>query len=85
MNNELQLLSDYVRKETSHSGEIDADEDLLASGILDSFNIVSLALFAQEQFGVEFEAEELVRENLAKLSNLVALIRRKRAEGASRS
>ena len=84
MDNELQLLSDYVRKETGYLGQIDADEDLLASEILDSFNIVSLAVFAQEQFGVEFEAEELTRENLARLSQLVALIRRKLAESAPR-
>lgn len=85
MDNELQLLSDYIRRETGHSGQIDADEDLLASEILDSFNIVSLAVFAQEQFGVEFEAEELTRENLARLSRLAALIRQKRAENSSRS
>lgn len=78
MNSELELLRNYVRQETGYSGEIDADADLLASEILDSFNIVSVAVFAQEQFGIEFEPEELVRENLARLSNLVALINKKR-------
>ena len=76
---------DYVRKETGCSRTIVADEDLLASEILDSFNIVSLAVFAQETFGVEFEADELVRDNLARLSNLVALVRRKRAEAAAKT
>jgi len=82
VNNELELLIDYVRRETGYSRAIEGDEDLLASEILDSFNIVSLAVFAQEKFGIEFEPDELVRDNLARLSNLVALIRRKRAEAA---
>ena len=80
MNNKLELLIDYVRKETGYSGTIDPDEDLLAKEILDSFNIVSLAVFTQEQFGVEFEADELVRENLAHLSKLVELVQKKLAE-----
>lgn len=79
MNNEAEILSNYIRKETGYAGEINPDEDLLKVGILDSFSIVSLAMFAQEQFGVEFEGEELVRENLAKLSTLVALIRQKKS------
>lgn len=80
MNSELQLLSDYIRRETGYAGVIDADQDLLAAEILDSFNIVSLAVFAQEQFGVEFAPEELTRENLARLSHLTALIHRKLQE-----
>lgn len=76
MSHEIALLTEYIRNETGYSGEIDADADLLASGILDSFNIVSLAVFAQERFGVELEAEDLVRANLARLSSLVSLINR---------
>lgn len=79
MNDETELLINYIRTETGYDGAIDPDEDLLKVGILDSFSIVSLAMFAQEQFGVEFEGEELVRENLAKLSSLVVLIRQKQA------
>lgn len=78
MNTTIQLLVDFVRKESGYSGQIAADEDLLSSEILDSFSIVSLAVFAQEQFCVEFEAEELTRDNLARLSNLAALINKKR-------
>ncbi len=79
MNDETELLANYIRTETGYEGAIDPDDDLLKVGILDSFSIVSLAMFAQEQFGVEFEGEELIRENLAKLSTLVALIRLKQA------
>jgi acyl carrier protein len=78
--NTIEVLIDYVRKETGYEGALTADEDLLEAGVLDSFNIVSLALFAQERFAVELEGDDLVRDNLAKLSSLAALIERRRAE-----
>lgn len=79
MSTDIEALADFIRTETGHTGPIDPDEDLLAVGILDSFNIISLAMFAQERFGVEFEAEDLVRDNLARLSSLAALIQQRAA------
>ena len=43
MNNEIQVLTEYIRNETGFTGSLGADDDLLESGVLDSFNIVSLA------------------------------------------
>ncbi len=74
MDNTIEILLQYIRNETGYAGPITADEDLLKTGILDSFSIVALAMFAQERFGVEFEGEDLVRDNLASLSSLAALI-----------
>ena len=79
MSNEIQILTEYIRNETGFIGPLGADDDLLESGVLDSFNIVSLAMFAQERFEVEFDGEDLVRDNLARLSSLVALIRLRRS------
>jgi acyl carrier protein len=76
------VLIDYIRQETGFEGPLTADDDLLAAGVLDSFNIVSLALFAQERFEVELEGEDLVRDNLARLSALAALIVQRRVEQA---
>ncbi len=78
MNNEIAILTQFIRDETGYAGELNPEDDLLESGVLDSFNIVSLAMFAQEQFGIEFESDDLVRENLACLSSLVALIRERK-------
>ena len=77
MSTEIDALAEYIRSETGHAGPLHPDDDLLEAGILDSFNIVTLAMFAQERFGVEFEGEDLVRDNLASLSSLVALIRKR--------
>ena len=82
MSDTIDILIEFIRKETGFDGPLAPDDDLLTAGVLDSFNIVSLALFAQERFEVELEGEDLVRDNLARLSSLVALIERRRAEQA---
>jgi acyl carrier protein len=87
MESELDVLRGYIRDEMAYPGEVDPNRDLLDAQILDSFSIVQLAMFVQERFGVEFDAEDLVRANLATLSSVIALIRRKRgvaADGAGR-
>lgn len=80
LSNEIEVLTEYIRTEIGFTGALGEDDDLLEAGVLDSFNIVTLAMFVQERFGVEFEAEDLVRANLAKLSALVALIRSRKAQ-----
>ncbi len=82
MRDELEILADYVRKESGFKGVLDPQTDLLAANILDSFSIVQLVVFVQEHFGVEFEAEDLTRENLATLANIVALIVKRKAPAA---
>ena len=78
----LEVLSDYVRSESGYKGRLDPNADLLEAGILDSFSIVQLAVFIQSRFGVELEAEDLTRANLATLSRVVALIDERKASGA---
>jgi acyl carrier protein len=78
MDDEFAILIEYIRNESGYTGEVRPDDDLLQARILDSFSIVSLALFAQERFAVEFEEQDLVRDNLARLSSLVRLIRQRR-------
>ncbi len=80
MSDIIEVLIEYIRNETGYTGPMSAEDDLLELGVLDSFNIVSLALFAQERFEVELEGEDLVRDNLARLSALAALIEKRRAE-----
>jgi acyl carrier protein len=82
MNEIIDVLVEYIRNETGFTGTLEADDDLLSAGVLDSFNIVSLAMFAQERFCVELEGEDLVRDNLAKLGALATLIELRRSEQA---
>jgi acyl carrier protein len=75
---EMELLKAFIRSETGYDGEIEVDADLLDAHILDSFNIVTLAMFIQEKFDIELDADDLVRDNLSKITSIVDLIRRKR-------
>ena len=77
MATELQILREYIKNEMGYTGELDEDVDLLDQKILDSFNIIELAVFIRDRFHIELEAEDLVRANLAKLSSIIALIHRK--------
>jgi len=82
MSDIIAVLVEYIRSETGFTGPLEVDDDLLSAGVLDSFNIVSLAMFAQERFGVELEGEDLVRDNLATLRALALLIELRRAAQA---
>ena len=79
MRDEIEVLSDYVRSESGYKGNLNPEADLLEAKILDSFSVVQLVMFIQERFKVKFEAEDLTRANLATLSNIVALIDRRKA------
>jgi acyl carrier protein len=76
---ELEILCNYIKTETGYEGQLDVDVDLLETKILDSFSVVQLAVFIEEHFSIELEAEDLVRANLAKLSSIIALIEKRRA------
>ena len=71
---DLEILRDYIRNETGYEGNLDPDLDLLEKQVLDSFSIVQWAMFIQERFRIELEAEDLVRDNLSSLSKVIALI-----------
>ena len=74
MTSELDILTDWIRRETGHKDPIGPDDDLLEARILDSFSIVTIAVFIQERFGIELQPEDLVRSKLGRLSSMVALI-----------
>ena len=53
---------------------ITADESLISSGLIDSFNLMDLALFIEDTFGVRVEDTELNAETFDTLEQLAALI-----------
>jgi len=56
--------------------DFEETEDLVAEGILDSFDIVTIVAEVGAEFGVDIPAEELTPENFASLSSLCTLVRR---------
>ena len=53
---------------------ISSDEALLSSGLIDSFSLMDLALFVEDNFGVRIEDTELNAETFDNLTQLAALI-----------
>jgi acyl carrier protein len=55
------------------------DTELKESGILDSLSTLKLVTFLEEQFRVEFEADDLEAGNLSSIENIERLVKSKLA------
>ena len=54
--------------------KITNDEALISSGLIDSFSLMDLALFVEDNFGVRIEDTELNAETFDNLGQLTTLI-----------
>ena len=54
-------------------------EKLISSGLIDSFNLVDLALFVEDTFGVRIEDTELNANTFDTLEQLTDLIHQRRS------
>lgn len=72
----VQKLSKYIAEEIlkQPSRIIPPDEPLLSSGLIDSFHLVDLALFVEDNFGVRIDDSELNSSTFDTVNQLVALI-----------
>jgi len=78
MSNEMiakltEFIADAILKQPGR--EIAPDEALISSGMIDSFSLMDLALFVEDNFGVRIEDTELnadTFDNLEELTNLIA-------------
>lgn len=61
------------------SRRIDPQEKLISSGLIDSFHLVDLALFVEDNFGVRIDDAELNANVFDTLGELVALINERKA------
>ena len=50
------------------------DEALITGGLIDSFSLVELALFIEENFGVHLEDFELTADNMDSLNAIVSFV-----------
>jgi acyl carrier protein len=53
---------------------ITADEHLISSGLIDSFSLMDVALFVEDNFGVRIEDTELNADTFDNLTQLATLI-----------
>ncbi len=69
-------LAEYITAEILRqpTRSIMPDEPLLTSGLIDSFHLVDLALFIEDNFGVHIDDSELNASTFDSLDQLAALI-----------
>jgi acyl carrier protein len=69
-------LAEYLARDIlkQPSRTIQSDEALLSSGLIDSFHLVDLALFVEDNFGVRIDDFELNASTFDNLGDLIALI-----------
>lgn len=58
---------------------LSADEPLITSGLIDSFSLMDVALFIEDNFGVRIEDTELNADTFDNLTQLASLIETRRA------
>ncbi|KXO14758.1 phosphopantetheine-binding protein [Peptoniphilus sp. GNH] len=65
-----------IIKEVSPMGDenIEADTELIESGIIDSFDTVSLIMELNDEFEIEIGVEEILPENFETPEKILALV-----------
>jgi acyl carrier protein len=75
----IEFLTTEVLEDTA---ELSADQPLL-QGLLDSFGLLALLNFIEEQYGVMVEHDQVVTSNFNSVNALAAFIDSKRTEAAA--
>ena len=76
MNDIIDLLTEKIKKNLLNDPkmELDPSDPLISSGLLDSFNLVDLALIVEDNFGVRIEDFELNADTFDTIEDLARLI-----------
>jgi acyl carrier protein len=71
------VLSEYIRNEIMKRPNyvLGLDDPLISSGLIDSFHLVDMAVFIEEQFGARIDDTELNADVFDSLNQLGDLIR----------
>ena len=72
----IDLLAEKIAKNLLKDPKLELapNEPLISSGLLDSFNLVDLALLVEDEFGVRIEDFELTSDTFDTLEELAQLI-----------
>jgi acyl carrier protein len=72
----FEKLNTYITTEVlkQPNRPVDPDEPLLSSGLVDSFHLVDLSIFIENNFGVRIDDTELNASTFDNINQLVRLI-----------
>jgi acyl carrier protein len=71
-------LREHVVTGYAGGADVDAEDDLLASGIVDSMGVMEIIGFLEERFPVVVDDEDIVPENFRSLRTMTEYVARKR-------
>ena len=72
----IQTLGEYI--EEQYNAQLDTQENIFNSGIIDSLGFVNLIGFISEAFEIEFEPEDLIEDNFYSLERMAQVILQKK-------
>jgi len=77
----MNALSEFIARDIlkQPSRRINPQDKLISSGLIDSFHLVDLALFIEDNFGVHIDDAELNASVFDTLDELVALVNERKA------
>jgi len=75
------VLTDYITKELAigRAKSISPDDDLIATGVLDSLGLMQLVLFIEEKLLIHIPDEDVVIDNFRTVRILATYLDRQRA------
>ena len=81
MNNIESTLIEYIRANIVKRPkfELGPDDPIISTGLIDSFHLVDLSVFIEEQFGVRIDDTELNAETFDSVTQLAKLIKNKQS------
>lgn len=84
MSNLQSALKSFIQNELAvgRGKELQPEDDLFTSGILDSLGILQLVLFIEEQFSVQVPDEDVVFENFHSLNAISEYLERRKIENS---
>ena len=74
----IEILKEHI--EGLENAEVCEDTQLIAKGLLESFDVITLIAELEDQFGVEIPAEEIVPENFNSAEGIWRLLERMKEE-----
>lgn len=72
----IQALGEYIKEQ--YNAQLDQQENIFDSGIIDSLGFVNLIGFISETFEIEFEPEDLIEDNFYSLEKIAQVILQKK-------
>ena len=81
--NTTETLVRYVSQELldgTNGANLQADDNLLTSGLIDSLGIIRLVNFIEDSFGVQVRPEDITIENFRTVNVIAEYLQRRQAE-----